>query len=811
MRREVLGSACGACKLHVLRTKLPAMRHFTFLALAAAPALAGLVDVPEHGLRIERGFQITQFSDEKLANDIWCMALNPRGEVVVSGNGYVATLLDSNGDGRADKRVDFARLKGGAMGIAFGDGGKQVLIMAEGWLSEYRDNDLDRIADGEPRRLFRFASGEHGGHAIRRGPDGWWWVIGGNDAGISKLVPAQPEGGPFMAGAIVRISADLTKLDVFASGFRNPYDFDFNESGDVFTYDSDCERDYFLPWYSGCRVYHVRPGKHHGWRLPGYTRSFRVPDYMPETVPALADLGRGSPTGVHIYKGNAFPAHYRGGLFVEDWTFGKIWHLPLVKRGEGFATVPEVFIEPIGTHGFAPTDIVETADGALFVSIGGRKTRGAVYRITATKEATDSPPPLIPESTATPGAIRSLAETQTRLGGSKLTDPSAEAFAPYEPARPGALIADERRAALASAQDSLASLDPRIVAEAARVCAMLDDNSAISATRILGEITAASSATDDFHFLACLARMKFERDAESAPRIAAAILDLDRKLAGGDKRPKQNWAVRLNEVVARHIGHDPALADALIAGFKTPGHVALVDALPKRKEDKATRRFFEIVKSDPEFAWPENLVPLLSELPEARPLLRRQWANAALRPVLRPVLRRDATVDDTALLDQDKPALPDPAAAIAFVKTLEGIVWKDGDIARGEKIFRDRACAGCHTGTSPIGPDLSGAAARLSPADLMMDTQFPDRTIGDAFRATLFTLKDGTRRNAFVAFASADGVIIQTGPGATERLAEGDIVSREPSPASLMPSLLLSGLSPGDIADLQAYLRTFAK
>ena len=217
------------------------------------------------------------------------------------------------------------------------------------------------------------------------------------------------------------------------------------------------------------------------------------------------------------------------------------------------------------------------------------------------------------------------------------------------------------------------------------------------------------------------------------------------------------------------------------------------------------------MKSDPEFAWPANLVPLLARMPEARPLLRRQWVNPALRPALRPVLRRNATAEDTALLEQEKPALPDPAAAITFVKLLDGIAWKDGDTARGERIFRDRACAGCHAGTSPIGPDLSGAAARMSAADLMMETQFPDRTIADAFRATLFTLKDGTQRNAFVVFLSADGVIIQAGPGITERLAERDIVSRQPSPTSLMPSLLLSGLSPGDLADLQAYLRTFAK
>src|SRR2546429_4615822 len=44
-------------------------------------------------------------------------------------------------------------------------------------------------------------------------------------------------------------------------------------------------------------------------------------------------------------------------------------------------TQPEIFLEPVGTHGFAPTDVVVAPDGSLFISIGGRKTRGAVYHV----------------------------------------------------------------------------------------------------------------------------------------------------------------------------------------------------------------------------------------------------------------------------------------------------------------------------------------------------------------------------------------------------------------------------------------------
>jgi putative heme-binding domain-containing protein len=123
-------------------------------------------------------------------------------------------------------------------------------------------------------------------------------------------------------------------------------------------------------------------------------------------------------------------------------------------------------------------------------------------------------------------------------------------------------------------------------------------------------------------------------------------------------------------------------------------------------------------------------------------------------------------------------------------------------------LFRDRACATCHAGTSAFGPELSGPVARLSPVDLMTDIQFPSRNIAEAFRATLLTLKDGTQRAGFIVFNSADGVMLQTGPGVTERISNEQITDRDVSQTSLMPAGLLSGLKPEELSDLLAYIKT---
>jgi hypothetical protein len=75
------------------------------------------------GLRVPPGFEVTEFADDKLANDIFCMTLDPHGRVVVSGRGYIRTLMDNDGDGRADRALDFADgPKDGAQGLLWEGG-----------------------------------------------------------------------------------------------------------------------------------------------------------------------------------------------------------------------------------------------------------------------------------------------------------------------------------------------------------------------------------------------------------------------------------------------------------------------------------------------------------------------------------------------------------------------------------------------------------------------------------------------------------------------------------------------------------------
>ncbi|HYG74366.1 MAG TPA: PVC-type heme-binding CxxCH protein [Planctomycetota bacterium] len=333
------------------------------------------------GLRVPPGFHVTLYADHTIANDIYAMTLDSKGRVVVTSQGWIKTLIDKDGDGKADTAEVFATTGSGGMGMCFD--GNDLYFTGDNGVWRYVDADGDGKADGKPEKLFPIGFGEHGGHAIRKGPDGFWYIIGGNDAGVDKrhvTLPNSPVANP-KTGTIVRMSSDHKQFEVIAHGFRNPYDFDFNAAGDIFTYDSDCERDFFLPWYTPTRIYHVGYGQHHGWRLPGYQRSFALQDFYPDTVDILAPIGRGSPTGVVVYRHTKFPERYRGGVIALDWTFGKVFFMPLQPSGASYSTKAEVFLEPTGSDGFAPTDAAVAPDGALYISIGGRRTRGGVYRV----------------------------------------------------------------------------------------------------------------------------------------------------------------------------------------------------------------------------------------------------------------------------------------------------------------------------------------------------------------------------------------------------------------------------------------------
>ncbi|SFI48925.1 PVC-type heme-binding CxxCH protein [Planctomicrobium piriforme] len=336
------------------------------------------------GLKVPEGFQVTRFAGDDLAHDIFSMTIDSLGRVVVSGPGYVKILIDSDKDGIADRAQTFIDgPASGAQGMFFV--GRDLLLAGGEGLIRYRDQDNNDQADGEPDVFLRIKAGnEHDLHAIRKGPDGWWYMIAGNAAGVSPQyagLPSSPVRKPH-AGVILRMKPDLSQGEIFAHGFRNAYDFDFSAAGEVYAFDSDGEKVMSLPWYQPTKLFHVLPGSHQGWVTNDWIR----PDYFFDAAPVASAFGRGSPTGVVCYQHTAFPEKYHGALFLQDWTYGRIYSLSLEKNGSTWNGKPEEFVTTTGQFGFAPTDLEVGPGGEMYVCVGGRGTQGGVYCIRPTKK-----------------------------------------------------------------------------------------------------------------------------------------------------------------------------------------------------------------------------------------------------------------------------------------------------------------------------------------------------------------------------------------------------------------------------------------
>lgn len=371
------------------------------------------------GIKVPDGFEVVQAAGDQLATDIYCLAVSPRGETFVSGPGYIKVLSDSNGDGQFDAVRTFSDFpKSGAQGICFD--GDDVLCTGDGGLWKFSDINPDGVAGAPPQKLLSIKTGsEHDAHAIRKGPDGWWYLLAGNGTPILKEYFSganSPVTQP-RAGFLMRFSPDLSQREIFAHGFRNAYDFDFNSQGQVFVYDSDGERDISLPWYRPTRVFQMRAGDDAGWVAAGWKRPSDFFD-MPKEIGAL---GRGSPTGVVVGNSKSFPAEYADAIFVADWTFGRVVVFKknpktgAYDRGSEFAVAD-------GQFGFAVTDLDFAADGSLLVSTGGRGTQGAVYRVRFLSPTNRQP---APAKVALDGGLnRRVVDAETLLERLKSSDPN---------------------------------------------------------------------------------------------------------------------------------------------------------------------------------------------------------------------------------------------------------------------------------------------------------------------------------------------------------------------------------------------------
>jgi putative heme-binding domain-containing protein len=349
---------------------------------------------------IDSEFAIERMVTNEQAGSLIAMAFDANGDILASQEGGPLLLISrSQKAGSFDTVKPFCQELRNIQGIlplgsrvfAIGDG------PAGGALYQIIDKDANGQSD-ELSALVRFEGqvGEHGPHTVRLGPDGLLYILSGNFAQAAGPVDARsphstvyegdlikpryedPQGYAVgiksPGGAVYRTDTSGSLIERVAAGFRNPYDFAFNDDGELFTNDADMEWDIGAPWYRPTRISHVPLGGEFGWRS-GWAK---WPDYYLDSLPATVDIGPGSPTAVVYYSHTAFPPRLQNTLFVGDWAMGQIHAIKLERSGATYRAKMSTFVKgrPLNVTGM---DV--GPEGALYFCTGGRGTDGGVYRV----------------------------------------------------------------------------------------------------------------------------------------------------------------------------------------------------------------------------------------------------------------------------------------------------------------------------------------------------------------------------------------------------------------------------------------------
>ena len=319
----------------------------------------------------------------------------------------------------------------GAQGLLWAFDSLYAVCNGGGFHGLFRLTDSD--GDSLPNQVEKLhdiaAGGEHGAHNILLSPDGKkLFIICGNHtklpfdvtdvtepqtmAGIrpnqrrvsvaadgssrlpanwdeDQIIPRMWDGNGHATGRlapggyIVSTDPDGKTWELWSAGYRNPYDFGFNADGEIFAYDADMEWDFGMPWYRPTRVNHATSGSELGWR----SGTAKWPAAYPDSLPALADIGPGSPVGAAFGYGAKIPATYQKAFYICDWTFGTMYAIHLTPSGSTYTAEKEEFV---ARNALPLTDMTIGKDGAIYFAVGGRGGQSELYRVTYTgTEATD--------------------------------------------------------------------------------------------------------------------------------------------------------------------------------------------------------------------------------------------------------------------------------------------------------------------------------------------------------------------------------------------------------------------------------------
>ena len=813
---------------------------------AKAVAKKGLGATPASAFRVPDGFDIELVYEVPGKDEgSWvAMCVDLKGRLIVSdqyGKLYRVTPGEAGKSGETKVEPIEVNL-GMAQGLLHTKDGLYVDVNGDGILNKeepnaprgpglYRLQDLD--GDDRFEKIDRIipltGGGEHGPHAIIPGPDGRLYMCAGNQTDLPEkidrsrvprhwsedhMLGRMPDARGFMAnklapgGYILSFKPDGSDVELVATGFRNEYDIAFNPHGDLFTYDADMEWDIGTPWYRPTRVNHVVSGAEFGWR----NGTGKWPEYFADSFGAVANIGYGSPTGIVFGTGAKFPAKFQNALFIADWSYGVVYAVHLDPNGATYSSTFEPFVS---ASPMPVTDmVIHPKDGCMYMTIGGRKTQSALYRIRYTGQESTSPAKY-PDNEAASAARTARRQLEAmHVPGAKLDIPLAMRH-----------LGSQDRALRTAARLALEHFDSKEWRDP--VAQNLPAQAAISMAIALAR---KGTPADQADIQKSLLRLQWDK------------LNTTEKLEL--LRAYQLSFLRLGEGTPELRGQ---IVSQLDSHFPTPDGDALVDRELARVliflgAPKVIERCISQMNGSNSAEQQIHYAFCLREVDQGwTPETRKayfQWfydiGTARGGASFGGFLENIRKVAIGNLDDEEKkqlgeltgplPAPKDPLADLAPRSLVKA--WSVDELAdkfankksgfnfeRGKQMFAVAQCYKCHrfSGQGGIqGPDLTASSQRFSAKDMLTAIIDPSKEISDQYEATIFQTEEETVIGR-VANLNGENIMIATNmldPGNFTNLKRSDITEMKASKVSMMPSGLLDTLSEDEVFDLLVYLQS---
>jgi putative heme-binding domain-containing protein len=832
---------------------------------AATATSSGKVATPAESLTVANGFKVELLRSALPGEGSWvAMTVDPKGRLIISPQGNEPMLrvtLDAKGQIAKLDKLNIA-VKG-AMGLLYAFDALYINGQgAQGYhLYRVRENAEGQFGEPELLRKWKGGPGEHGAHGIVLGPDNKLYIVNGNFVSVpDDILPTSPhknyrddvvlprieDGNGFGAGVkppggyVVRVDKDGQNAELFASGQRNTYDIAFNADGELFGFDSDMEWDWGSPWYRPTRAYHIVSGADHGFR----EGSAKWPEYYEDSLPAVVNIGIGSPTGVLVPTKAKFPARHQNALWMMDWSYGRIVAVALQPKGASYVGTFETMVKgkPLNV-----TDMEVGPDGAIYFATGGRGTQSGLYRVSY--HGPDDPNTFKNSTAAVHRSIRKRMEkwhghgtagkeelesiwtamnwpdrfvhypARVALESQPLSLWKEKALAETKPmAGLTALLALARVGTKADQSDVFTALAKFPTA------ALPEDQQLLKLRVIEVSIARHGRPADEFvqrgvEKLSPLYPAKswpLNRELSQiliyldAPGVVAKTLALVAKAETQEEQLHYLVALRkakawtLDERKAwfswfrnRSAGQDagatyPAGGNYFIsANTKHPAEFEkwFTDVgLPKAGNGSSYNNFIKKLKKEVA----DTLTP--AEQMQLGDLLGSSSSElAALKPKQEHKFVQEWKMSDFA------DALNAPLRGRNF--------------ANGREAWLAGQCVQCHRLNDEggaVGPDLAGAGAKYTRRDLLESILEPSKVLSDQYQNMTVTKQTGEDVTGRIIEDSDTKVVLVTNPltGEKVELKKSDVKSRTPSKLSPMPEGLASILTKEEILDLLAYMES---